>query len=171
MALLAGQSAVTERLIADSERCTTVKTRFVARNQQLLRVDREHRRAPSGAALDRLAEAARAAADAADAVILVDYGKGVLCADIIVVALEGARSRGVPVVVDPCGLDYARYAGATVLTPNLKEAEVASRRSITDLASLEEAGRSLFEQTGAALAITRGADGISLFRAHSAARA
>ena len=127
-------------MIADPERCTTVKTRFIARNQQLLRADREHRRAPTGAVLDRLAEAARAAAGAADAVILVDYGKGVLCAEVIAAALEGARSSGAPVVVDPCGLDYARYAGATVLTPNVKEAEVASQRPITDLASLEEAG-------------------------------
>ena len=71
--------------------------------------------------------------------ILVDYGKGVLCPEVIAAALDGARSSGALVVVDPNGLDYSRYAGATVLTPNVKEAEVASQRLITDLASLEEA--------------------------------
>ena len=66
-------------------------------------------------------------------------------------------------VVDPSGPNFSRYAGATVLTPAIKEAEIASRRQITDVAGLEETGQFLVEQTGAALAITRGADGISLF--------
>jgi D-beta-D-heptose 7-phosphate kinase/D-beta-D-heptose 1-phosphate adenosyltransferase len=163
-ALMAGHPAITDDLIADSGRCTTVKTRFIARNQQVLRVDRELRRPPSGETLDRLAETARAAAAAADAVILVDHGKGVLCTRVIAAALEGACSSGAVVVVDPHGLDYGRYAGATVLTPNLKEAEVASQRSIVDLASLEEAASVLVGQSDATLAVTRGADGISLFR-------
>ena len=86
-ALLARHPAITDRLIADPERCTTVKTRFIARNQQLLRADREHWRSPTGETLGRLTEAARAATAAADVVILVDYGKGVLCAEVIAAAL------------------------------------------------------------------------------------
>jgi D-beta-D-heptose 7-phosphate kinase / D-beta-D-heptose 1-phosphate adenosyltransferase len=163
-ALLAGHPAISDHLIADPDRFTTVKTRFIARNQQLLRVDREIRRPPAGDILDRLVAAARAAAAAADAVILVDYGKGVLCSSVIAAALEGASTSGACVVVDPHGLDFSRYAGATVLTPNLKEAELASQRSIIDLASLEQSARSLVEQTHGALAMTRGPDGISLFR-------
>ena len=96
--------------------------------------------------------------------ILEDYGKGVLCPEVIAAALDGARRKGVPVVVDPTGRDYRRYAGATVLTPNLKEAAVAAERPITDLGSLEAAASLLVEQTGAALAVTREAEGISLFR-------
>ena len=72
-------------------------------------------------------------------VILVDYGKGVLCSEVIAAALEGARSAGAPVIVDPNGVNYNRYAGATVLTPNVKEAELASQRPILDQSSL--AGR------------------------------
>jgi D-beta-D-heptose 7-phosphate kinase/D-beta-D-heptose 1-phosphate adenosyltransferase len=88
----------------------------------------------------------------------------VLCPEVIAAALVGARASGAPVIVDPTGRDYRRYAGVTVLTPNLKEASVAAELPITDLDSLEAAARRLVEQTGAALAITREAEGISLFR-------
>jgi D-beta-D-heptose 7-phosphate kinase/D-beta-D-heptose 1-phosphate adenosyltransferase len=163
-AMLSEHPAASDALVADPGRSTTVKTRFIAHNQQLLRVDRERRGAPDGDPCERLAESAREAAEWADAIILEDYGKGVLCPEVIAVAVEVAQRRGVPVVVDPNGRDYRRYAGSTVLTPNLREAEVAAERPINDLASLESAAHLLVEQTGAALAITREADGISLFR-------
>jgi D-beta-D-heptose 7-phosphate kinase/D-beta-D-heptose 1-phosphate adenosyltransferase len=162
--MLRGQPGLQTDLIEDPERSTTLKTRFIAHNQQLLRVDREHRTVPSGLALERLAESARAACAAADAVILEDYGKGVLGSEVIAAALDGARKTGAPVVVDPNGRNYRRYAGATVLTPNLREAELAAERPISDAGSLEQAAAALVDQTGAALAITREAEGISLFR-------
>jgi D-beta-D-heptose 7-phosphate kinase/D-beta-D-heptose 1-phosphate adenosyltransferase len=163
--LLADGRQVADGLVADPSRATTVKTRFIAHNQQLLRVDRENRDAPGGATRDRLAEAAYAAAADADAVILEDYGKGVLCREVIAAALEGARSRGTPVVVDPNGRCYRRYAGATVLTPNLRETEIAAERTIRGEADLLAAASALVEQTdGAALAVTRESEGISLFR-------
>jgi D-beta-D-heptose 7-phosphate kinase/D-beta-D-heptose 1-phosphate adenosyltransferase len=163
-ALLASHPDIRDGLVADPERSTTIKTRFLAHNQQLLRVDRERRAMPEGAVRDRLAEAARAAAAEADAVILEDYGKGVLSPEVIAAALQGAKKSGAPVVVDPTGRDYRRYAGCTVLTPNLKEAALAAERPITDLASLEAAAQRLVEQSGAAVAVTREAEGISLFR-------
>ena len=163
-ALLASHPHVTDALIGDPDRSTTEKTRFIAHNQQLLRVDRERRSLPKGSVLDRLAETARSACASADAVILEDYGKGVLGPEVIAAALDGARRSGAPVIVDPNGRDYRRYAGSTILTPNLKEAEVAAERSITDPDSLEAVGRLLVEQTNAALAITRESEGISLFR-------
>ena len=162
--LLTSRPGLADSLIPDPSRRTTEKTRFVAHNQQLLRVDRERRAAPSGAVLDRLAAAARAAAAEADAVILEDYGKGVLNPEVIAAALDGARQSGAPVVVDPNGRDYRRYAGATVLTPNLRETEVAAELPIGGPDDLEAAARKLVEQTGAALAVTRDAEGISLFR-------
>jgi D-beta-D-heptose 7-phosphate kinase / D-beta-D-heptose 1-phosphate adenosyltransferase len=163
-ALLASQPSNTDRLVADPGRATTVKTRFISLNQQLLRADREHRRPPTGEILNELARATIAASAEADTVILVDYGKGVLCPEVVAAAIGSARARGASVVVDPNGSDYSRYIGATVLTPNLKEAEVASQRRITDLHSLEEAAHVLIEQSGAAIAVTRGSDGISLFQ-------
>ena len=165
-ALVEASGSIEPRLVTDPGRCTTVKTRYIAQNQQLLRVDREVRAAPSESAVSKLAEAAYLAASEADAVILEDYGKGVLSRTVIRAALDGAKVRNVPVVVDPNGRDYRRYAGSTVLTPNVKEAEVAAERPITDDASLAEVARLLVEQTGAALAITRDSRGISLFRKH-----
>jgi len=162
--LLTAQPELSSGLIADPGRSTTVKTRFMAHNQQLLRVDRERRSVPSDSVRDLLAQAARHAALDADAVILEDYGKGVLCPEVIAAALGGAARGGAPVVVDPNGRDYRRYAGATVLTPNLKEAAFAAGQPIVDLASLKSAAEVLVGETRAAVAITRDADGISLFR-------
>ena len=102
--LLASHPDVIDSLIVDPERSTTVKTRFIAHNQQLLRVDRERRATPTGEVRDKLAEAARAAAAEADVVILEDYGKGVLSPDVIAAALEGARRKGTPVSSIPRGV-------------------------------------------------------------------
>lgn len=162
--LLVGSRGLTSALIEQPGRITTVKTRFVAQSQQLLRVDHEQRDVPEIAAHVRLIEAAHTAAAESDVVILEDYGKGVLTQEVIEAALAGARSRGVPVVVDPNGRDYRRYAGATLLTPNLREAEVATGQPIRTPADLEEAAARLVDQTGAVLAITRESQGISLFR-------
>ena len=137
--LLASHSAVTDRMIADPGRLTTVKTRFIAHNQQLLRVDRECRATPAGEVRDQLVEAARTAAAESDVVILEDYGKGVLWPDVIAAAVDVARRKGTPVVVDPVGRDYRRYHGVTILTPNLREAAAAAERPITDIASLQAA--------------------------------
>lgn len=163
-ALLAARTGLETRLIADPGRATTVKTRYIAHNQQLLRVDREHRARAAGPVLDALAEAAFQASRSADAVILEDYGKGVLAPEVIRAALDGARQAGAPVVVDPNGRDYRRYAGATILTPNLRETEVAADRSIGGEADLLAAAALLVAETGAALAVTREGEGISLFR-------
>ena len=162
---LADRDRIVDGLVADPDRSTTVKTRFIAQNQQLLRVDRERRTAPAGLTLARLAEAARRAAAEADAVILEDYGKGVLATEVIQAAIEGASVSGAPVIVDPNGRDYRRYAGATILTPNLREAEVAAELPIVDDATLVEAAGRLVAQTdGAMIAVTRESAGISLFR-------
>ena len=137
-ALLRSHPAVTDGLIVDPGRSTTVKTRFIAHNQQLLRVDRDPPGDPDGRGRDQLVEAARAATADSDVVILEDYGKGVLGPEVMAAAMDEARRKGIPIVVDPMGGDYRRYAGSTILTPNLKEAAMAADRPITDLASLEE---------------------------------
>lgn len=162
--LLASQPGLRESLIPDPARRTTEKTRFVVQSQQLLRVDRERRAAPTGAVLERLARLAHEAAASSDALILEDYGKGALPPEVIEAALTGARESGAAVVVDPNGRDYRRYAGATVLTPNLREAELAAELAADGPGGVEAVAERLVEQTGAALAITRDADGISLFR-------
>jgi D-beta-D-heptose 7-phosphate kinase/D-beta-D-heptose 1-phosphate adenosyltransferase len=89
----------------------------------------------------------------------------VLSREVIEAAIAGARTRGAPVVVDPNGRDYRRYAGATVLTPNLRETEIAAEMTVASEADLEAAAAALVDQTaGAALAVTRESKGISIFR-------
>jgi D-beta-D-heptose 7-phosphate kinase/D-beta-D-heptose 1-phosphate adenosyltransferase len=163
-ALLAPRHNVETVLIAEPTRPTTVKTRFLAHNRQLLRVDRECKGFPGPLVRDRLAGAAYEAAAGSAILILEDYGKGVVGPEVIEAALAGARASGAPVVVDPKGRNYRRYAGATLLTPNLRETQIAAEMEIASPADLETAAQRLIEQTGAALAVTRESEGISLFR-------
>jgi D-beta-D-heptose 7-phosphate kinase/D-beta-D-heptose 1-phosphate adenosyltransferase len=111
-------------VVVAEDRPTITKTRVVAHGQQIVRVDREQ----SQPVDDDLAGALRAAyerAGPADVVILSDYAKGVLTNPVCAYVIEHARARGVPVVVDPKGRDYRRYAGATAITPNQHEAAQA----------------------------------------------
>lgn len=95
---------------------TIHKLRVLARNQQLIRLDAEHRLDACGEAIARRFDAAL---PGADAVILSDYGKGTLSA--VAGLIERCRDANVPVLVDPKGRDFGRYRGATALTPNLSE--------------------------------------------------
>ena len=130
-------------LLVDAGRPTTVKTRFFAHQQQLLRVDEESVAPLSAAAEKRLFEAISAALPGAGALILSDYGKGVLTPTLIKSLIHAAQAAGVKVVVDPKGTDYDRYAGATVLTPNRKELAQATGMPVSDPTLVERAARTL----------------------------
>ena len=106
-------------------RCTTQKTRVLARSQQLLRVDEEEDTdlADSDAAL--VLEAVRNAVATANAVVLEDYNKGVLVPAVIRAAIDAAKARGLPIVVDPKFKNFFAYRGATVFKPNRRELEAA----------------------------------------------
>jgi rfaE bifunctional protein kinase chain/domain len=140
---------------------TTVKLRVISRQQQLLRIDFEN--TPDHEVLRaKLADFSARLADC-DVVILSDYGKGGLThiSDMI----ELARAKGKPVLVDPKGDDYSRYAGATLLTPNRTELrEVVGRWQ--DEAELELKAQRLREGLDlTALLVTRSEEGMSLFPA------
>ena len=160
--VLSFERAVTLSLLADDSRPTTVKTRFIAGGQQLLRTDEEQLSALSDDLLSRLsAEVSAAVSDAGcGALILSDYGKGVLTDAMIAAAMEAARAAGVPVVVDPKGDDFNRYRGAGVITPNRRELGAASRMPVGTDAEVAAAARHLIESCGlGAVIATRGADG------------
>jgi rfaE bifunctional protein kinase chain/domain len=155
---------VTTSLHRDPSQPTTVKLRVIGRQQQLLRIDFET--PPSHEVLaTKLRDYATLVRDAR-AVILSDYGKGGLAhiADMI----ARARDAGVPVLVDPKGDDWARYRGATLLTPNRGEfREVAGRwRDAADFAA--RARRLIAELDLRALLVTRSEEGMSLFTADEA---
>jgi rfaE bifunctional protein kinase chain/domain len=106
-------------------RPTTSKTRIIARGQQIVRIDEEVDSLLDGADQARLVAAAREALTDADALLLEDYNKGALSPGLIEAAMETARQRGIPIVVDPKYRQFFGYAGATVFKPNRRELESA----------------------------------------------
>jgi D-glycero-beta-D-manno-heptose-7-phosphate kinase len=146
----------------DNTFTTIIKLRAIARHQQLLRIDFETQ--PSHEILRTALEDFRAQLPLADVVILSDYGKGGLTH--IAEMIRLARASNKPVLVDPKGDDYARYRGATLLTPNRSEfREVAgSWKSEAELSIKAEKLRTELQLD--ALLVTRSEEGMSLFRAN-----
>ncbi len=152
-------------LVADPARSTTTKSRIVAHNQQVARLDVEERAPLPPALEDALLAAVQRHLPRAEACIVSDYAKGVVTPRLARELIRLARQAGRPVVVDPKGADYAKYRGATVVKPNLHEAERCAKVEITGETTLREAAGRLIELLGgSALLVTRGAEGMSLFR-------
>ncbi len=151
-------------MISDAARRTTVKTRIIAHHQQVLRADEETRDALADSSRARLLERVVAALAGADAVILSDYGKGVLSPPLLDALLPELSRRGIPTAVDPKEEQFFRYKGVTIITPNLNEAAQAWGRRIRNETELAEAGFGLREKLASrSVLITRGEDGMSLF--------
>lgn len=150
-------------IVADPSRPTTLKTRIVARHQQVVRIDQESRAKISAGVADELAAAARAAMVDADACIVSDYNKGVVTPELVAVIVQAARARRVPVVVDPKRKDFTAYRGATVVTPNLQELEVATGGPCASTEDVVAAGSELLRLLdGGSVLVTRGAAGMTL---------
>lgn len=161
---LSRQGIATDSLVVDPDRPTVKKSRVIARSQQVVRLDRERTDELSGPVLEQLSERIRAALAGAHAIVISDYGKGVICKPLLDTWLPRFNGSGLPVCVDPKETHFHSYRGVTVLTPNLGEASFAAGTRIRDEASLESAGRALLRQLGAHhLLITRGEEGMSLF--------
>ena len=122
--LLSEIGAETDRLV-EVERPTTTKTRILARVQQVVRVDEEEDADLRDTDAERIARVAEDALDAADALVLEDYNKGVLTSPVIARAIARARSRRLPVVVDPKYRNFFSYGGATIFKPNRRELDAA----------------------------------------------
>ena len=156
--LMAG-SGIDACLQEDSNLNTTVKLRVLGRQQQLLRIDFEN--APDHEILRAKLVEFSQRVSGCDVVILSDYGKGGL--NHITEMISMARAAGKPVLVDPKGEDYARYAGATLLTPNRSEMkQVVGRWQNND--ELAAKATELRSKLGLeALLVTRSEEGMSLF--------
>ncbi|MEP7028053.1 MAG: D-glycero-beta-D-manno-heptose-7-phosphate kinase [Candidatus Eisenbacteria bacterium] len=166
---LAERGVDTRGVVSDRTRRTTVKTRVIAHQQQVVRTDEEDPQDAAGDAEARLVEAVERALPAAEAMIVSDYGKGVITQATLAAALAAARTRGVPVCVDPKETHFFNYTGVAVLTPNASEAGRAFGRPLRDQETLLAAGASLREKLQSdALLITRGPEGMSLFESTGA---
>jgi D-beta-D-heptose 7-phosphate kinase/D-beta-D-heptose 1-phosphate adenosyltransferase len=113
------------RSVITVNRRTTTKTRVLARSQQVVRFDEEDDEDITGDEVSNLLDAALRAVDNADAVVLEDYNKGVLTPALIAPVMEQAKSRGIPIVVDPKYRNFFAYKGATIFKPNRRELESA----------------------------------------------
>jgi rfaE bifunctional protein kinase chain/domain len=163
--LLLERQGIETRLGQDARLRTIVKLRVIGRAQQLLRIDFENE--PDHEVLQQMLDDFMRELPLHDAVLFSDYGKGGLTH--ITQMIEAARQAGKPVLVDPKGSDYARYAGATVITPNRSELMqvVGAWGSEEQLAEKAQALRaSLVIET---LLLTRSEDGMTIFDARGSA--
>lgn len=154
----------TNGLIADASRPTTLKTRIIAHNQQVVRADRESRKPAIVDIEDCLVEVFSRELAGADAVVVSDYSKGLLTDRVLNLTLQAAQARNVLVCLDPKRRNFAAYQPLTVITPNHQEAAEAAGMGIDDEAGLIAAGQRLLADVGCqAVLITRGEEGMSLF--------
>jgi D-beta-D-heptose 7-phosphate kinase/D-beta-D-heptose 1-phosphate adenosyltransferase len=161
--LIGGQQNVEPWLLVQGGRTTTMKTRYIAQGQHLIRADREETITLPEKLAERLIRIATDAMAATSVTVLSDYRKGVLGADVAPRLIAAAKALGRPVIVDPKGRDYARYAGADVVTPNRRELAEATGLSLDSEASIVAAAEVLIQRYGfGAVIVTRAEDGMSV---------
>ncbi len=161
--LVSALDGVEPHLLVERNRVTTIKTRYVAGHQQMLRADSE----TDVPVADPIAEdAARLVCQAmkdCSVVAISDYAKGLLIPREIATIIHAAKAAKRTVIVDPKGRDYSRYRGATILTPNQRELADASQMPAADDRGVELAAKKILKITEAqAIVVTRGADGMSV---------
>src|SRR5215468_5917861 len=151
-------------VIADAKRVTTVKTRIIARHQQVVRVDHERREPLRQETQEKLLRSVFAGLKQLDALVLSDYDKGLITDDFAERVLSAAHRLKVPVFVKPKTSRLYAYRGARAIVCNAKEAGFYVTRALGDEKSFEEAGRALLAHFGCgAVVITRGEKGMSIF--------
>ncbi|MFA5795396.1 MAG: D-glycero-beta-D-manno-heptose-7-phosphate kinase [Candidatus Brocadiia bacterium] len=135
----------TAGIVLDRVRQTPLKTRMIAQNQQVLRVDNESLAQISAAAEQSILSYIRRNIKHYDIILISDYNKGTLTDSLLKAVIRIARSGQKKVVIDPKGRDYGKYRGATALTPNRLEAELATGIKIKDEASRKQVARKLIK--------------------------
>jgi len=154
----------TEGIMVDSTRPTTLKTRIIAHNQQVVRIDREKRSPLEKSLEERIIRHLQEIIEKIDALIISDYGKGVITPYLSAQLIALARRYGKVIAVDPKGSDYSKYKGAAILTPNKKETETALNTELNTEEKLMEGGKNLLADLALdSLLVTRGEQGMSLF--------
>jgi rfaE bifunctional protein kinase chain/domain len=151
-------------LIKDPLRCTTVKTRVLSSNHQMIRLDREMIEPVSEKVINECSELINEHIDHCNVVLLSDYNKGLLTADLIGEVVALCNAAGIKTIVDPKGLDFSKYQGVSIIKPNKKEASLATGIVIKDNESLERACIKIKETTGCqAVVVTMSEDGIAIY--------
>ncbi len=152
--------------ILEADRPTTTKTRVVARRQQMLRFDREDARSHDFHLTKQVLDAVAAALPDCGAIVVSDYGKGLVTRDFMesLAGLNQALPTPVPVLVDPKPQNADRYIGATLMTPNAKETAETAGLTTRNKAEILAAGRAVMRRVGCPqLLVTLGPEGMAMF--------
>ncbi|MEO8071690.1 MAG: D-glycero-beta-D-manno-heptose-7-phosphate kinase [Acidobacteriota bacterium] len=163
--ILKNTNVSSDFLVKIPTRQTTIKTRVIAHSQQVVRIDQETRKSLDRKEEQMVWEKIESLTDKTDIFIISDYAKGVLTDNLLARLITTAREQNKKVLIDPKGKNYSKYKGATLLTPNQREAAEACNFDETEPEFLEKSGRILLENLSLdALLITQGEKGMSLFQ-------
>lgn len=162
--LLGNIDVDTQHLITQKDRITSKKSRIIAAQQQVVRYDRESTDEINRESQKSILDYFEKNISNYDAVLLSDYGKGVLTIELTQSLITIANTNNKKVLVDPKGLDYSKYKGAYLLTPNKKEASEATQVTIKDEASLTQAITQLKDECDLDVSlITLSEDGVAIY--------
>ena len=160
--LLETNGLSTDGLFVQKGGFTSVKNRFIARSQQLIRVDDETIIPIDVNLEERVLSLIKTHLDQIETIVISDYGKGFLSSRLLRVLIREGKDRKIPVIVDPKGEDFSRYLGVTMIKPNLEEARKAAQLKCE--ATLDQIGSKLLHLTQAdQIIVTRSSQGITLF--------
>jgi len=162
--ILSTEGIETTTLIIDNKRPTTIKTRVLAGTQQLVRIDRELTDSLTTALENELLQKITIRIAEADIVVFSDYGKGLFSESLSQKIIKIAKEEGKKVIIDPKGLNYAKYKGAFIIKPNKKElAEAAKIERIKNIDDVQEAAKTIFAITGTTyLVVTLSEEGMAI---------
>jgi rfaE bifunctional protein kinase chain/domain len=151
-------------IIKDEQRCTTVKSRVMVSNHQLIRLDREDTQTINDVIAQKLIAIIEPDIAKYDMVLLSDYNKGLLSPVFLNRVFEMCKTTGIKTLVDPKGIDFSKYKGANIIKPNKKEAIIATGINIINQETLKQACAKIKEITGCDdVIVTMSEDGIAMF--------
>jgi len=154
----------TDGITKDSGRCTSIKSRVLGHNQQMMRIDREKKCAVDNDITKKILRFLKDSIKLIDAIIIADYGKGVITPSLMKGVRDLTADTNIIIGVDPKPVNFDYYHGIDVITPNHHEAEAFCRFEIVDEESLIRAGRKMLDELDCrSVLITRGKDGMTLF--------
>ncbi len=163
-AILRDDGITDDYLLELPQRPTTIKTRVIAQNQQVVRVDREDSRDIDEQELLKAQQIITDATNECDGILISDYGKGLITSELLEFVLTIARERGLFISVDPKERHFELYHGISLMTPNTREAGYAAGFRLDTEQRVIEAGMLLRRRMDAeSLLITRGPEGMSIF--------
>lgn len=163
--ILKDKNIKTDSLIRQKDRKTSKKSRVMASHQQVVRFDKESKEPISASSEELLLKLVENELREAEALLLSDYGKGVLTPNLTQKIITLANEKNIPTLIDPKGSDYSKYKNATLITPNKAEASMATGIKIEDEKSLKKAGEFLKNDLNLKYAIiTLSEDGMAIFQ-------